>query len=244
MAKFISLNIEHSKHLDTAPAFLQKEQADIVCLQELDEPTIPLFEAAVGGRCFFVPMSKRGDMRRGIGIFTRHTMLSKNAYRYGGSKDADTVPDGTTFQTRYDTTCYSLALCDIKIEGVAYRIGTTHFPVTEHGTATDFQRNAMTNLLSILESKGELLLCGDFNAPRGGEIFAMLADKYRDNIPSQYKTSLDLKLHRAVQANQAHEIADKMVDGLFSTPKYAVSEVRLQDGVSDHCAIVASVTLL
>ncbi len=35
-----------------------------------------------------------------------------------------------------------------------------------------------------------------------------------------------------------------MVDGLFSTPDYAVSEARLHQGVSDHCAITAVVRKL
>jgi hypothetical protein len=33
----------------------------------------------------------------------------------------------------------------------------------------------------------------------------------------------------------------KMVDGLFSTPGYLVSDVELHSGVSDHMAITANV---
>ena len=32
-----------------------------------------------------------------------------------------------------------------------------------------------------------------------------------------------------------------MVDGLFTTPKYIASNVKLEPGVSDHMAIVANI---
>jgi|GEM_PF-5115909 hypothetical protein len=35
MIRFVSLNIERSKHLDLVIPFLQAQNADVVCLQEL-----------------------------------------------------------------------------------------------------------------------------------------------------------------------------------------------------------------
>src|SRR3569623_473248 len=111
-----------------------------------------------------------------------------------------------------------LAMADIERDGEMFRIATTHFPVTAHGEATDFQREDMKNLLSLLEKEGEFVLTGDFNAPRGGEIFAELASRYKDNIPPTITTSIDGMLHRAGQLPH-------MVDGIFSTPGYLVSNV-------------------
>ena len=82
--------------------------------------------------------------------------------------------------------------------------------------------------------RSRLVLCGDFNAPRGGEIFTRLATQSRDNVPSHYVTSIDPKLHRAGPLQL-------MVDGLFSTDGYRLSEVVLHNGVSDHCTITAVV---
>ncbi len=44
-----------------------------------------------------------------------------------------------------------------------------------------------------------------------------------------------------VERSKHLELADKMVDGLFTTPAYRASDVRLQFGVSDHVAIVATI---
>jgi hypothetical protein len=73
------------------------------------------------------------------------------------------------------------------------------------------------------------------NAPRGKESFSRLAKKYKDNIPPEYKTSIDQNLHK-VKGIQF------MVDGLFTTPSYKASDVKLVDGVSDHMAVVAEIT--
>ena len=69
----------------------------------------------------------------------------------------------------------------------------------------------------------------------------MLAAKYKDNVPVQYKTSIDVALHR-LGKERPEEFADKMVDGIFSTPLYEVKNVEMKGGVSDHCALVATVT--
>jgi endonuclease/exonuclease/phosphatase family metal-dependent hydrolase len=85
----------------------------------------------------------------------------------------------------------------------------------------------------------EIVFCGDFNAPRGGEIFSAFADRYKDNIPEKYKTSLD----------SSHKGYGKpwwettMVDGIFSTPRYIVKNVIFHKGLSDHQAVTAEIFL-
>jgi endonuclease/exonuclease/phosphatase family metal-dependent hydrolase len=97
----------------------------------------------------------------------------------------------------------------------------------------DFQRGACDRLLELLDDRS-LVLCGDFNAPRGKEIFSRLAAHWTDHVPLAHTTSLDPVLHRA-------GALQLMVDGIFSTPDYDVSGVRLHQGVSDHCAITARI---
>jgi endonuclease/exonuclease/phosphatase family metal-dependent hydrolase len=96
--------------------------------------------------------------------------------------------------------------------------------------------------MACLQSEKDFALCGDFNAPRGGEIFTTLASHYTDNIPSKYETSIHVALHRAGSVDGAR-LAHLMVDGLFTTSGYAASDVRLEFGVSDHAAIVATIAL-
>lgn len=238
--KLIQLNIEHGKHLERTLPFLREHAPDVVCLQELNEDLMPEFEKTLQASGVFEPMCLYQGKVQGIGIFSKYLIVRQKAIRYGGSSEKLPAYDNTSFETKHDSLRFSLLVADIEKEGELFRIGTTHFPVTEHGKATDFQRKDMQNLLSILREQGELVFTGDFNAPRGGEIFSKLAAEYRDTVPPQYKTSLDIALHRNGK-EFPHELADKMVDGIFSTPGYMVSDVALIHGVSDHCAIVATV---
>ena len=54
--------------------------------------------------------------------------------------------------------------------------------------------------------------------------------KYKNNIPTKYKTSIDQNLRKVKGVRF-------MVDGLFVTPAYKASKARPQDDISDHMAI-------
>jgi len=236
--QLVALNVERSKHLDRVAAFLRSTQADVVCLQELMEPDAALFEEASGGTCFFAPMALHEEngriTSRGVGILSRLPVKSRSLHHYGGSESPQVRFDATTQESKHKTSAYVLALCEVEKEGTVFRIATTHFAWAPGGEADDFQRKDIQKLLAILAQSGELVLCGDFNAPRGGEIFGLLAQKYKDNVPQKYTTSIDGILHRAGPL-------PFMVDGLFSTPGYTVSHVEMVCGISDHCALIANV---
>jgi endonuclease/exonuclease/phosphatase family metal-dependent hydrolase len=127
-------------------------------------------------------------------------------------------------------------------DDIPYRIATTHFTWSEKGRATDTQREHLHSLLSALETEKELVLCGDFNMPRGGELFSTLAERYKDTIPPEYVTSIDVSLHRN-RLDDPEELSQKMVDGLFTTPEYLAQNVRLVSGLSDHMAITATILI-
>ena len=116
----------------------------------------------------------------------------------------------------------------------SFTIATTHFPWTDAARTSDFQRQACDGLLRLTSGRS-LVVCGDFNAPRGREIFTRLAGTWRDNVPPIYDSSIDPVLHRVPDLRL-------MVDGVFSTPDYDVSAVTLHQGVSDHRAITALVS--
>jgi len=85
-----------------------------------------------------------------------------------------------------------------------------------------------------VQGLGETVLTGDFNAPRGREIFSHIASVFKDNVPDHVSVSLDPLHHRA-------GALPYMVDGIFSTPGYRVTEVEQHFGLSDHTAFSATV---
>ena len=243
--KLVSLNVEKSRHIDRGQSFLREVQPDVFCVQELYESAIPQIAATLSGAEYlYEPMTKR--MReeppeiQGIAIFSRLAIQKHDIRYYKGTRDA--VPDSIQSDpSTYGNTNRVVITCDVEKGGMMYRIATNHFAWTPDGKPDDVQREEIHLLLDILRDLDEFVLAGDFNAPRGGEIFGMLAARYRDNVPLRYKTSLDLSLHRAGKS-RPQELLNKMVDGIFSTPRYDVRDVELLSGISDHCAIVANVS--
>lgn len=130
----------------------------------------------------------------------------------------------------------ALLRADIVINGQVHKILTTHFTWTPAGSVTDEQRQNLQKMLDILSGLEPFVLTGDFNAPRGKEIFDKLAEAYTDWVPQHYTTSIDQNLHRA-------KGLQFMVDGLFTSPEYQAKNVRMIEGVSDHQAIVADLQL-
>jgi endonuclease/exonuclease/phosphatase family metal-dependent hydrolase len=240
--KLIQLNIEFGKHIDQTLPFFTEQQADVVCLQELPQHLVHKFEEVLGATSVYTPMALYQGEVRGVGIFSKYPITKHTAEQYGGNREKESLSvfDQSSYEARHNTSRFILLTSEIEKDAAVFHIATTHFPVTERGSVTDFQRQDMQALLRLLKEKEEFVLTGDFNAPRGGEIFAALAAVYKDNMPQQYKTSIDINLHRHGKTS-AHELADKMVDGIFSTPAYQVSDVQIISGVSDHCAFVATI---
>ncbi len=241
----VSVNIERSKHLDRVIPFLQSRTPDVACFQELCEADIETIMAACGAQSVhFSPMSRTIDLDnsasvQGPCIMSKYPMLMSRTATYAG--DDSRIPEARVGdQSTYDTANYALLTADIAIQSDTVRVCTTHFLWSPRGSVTEKQRVGMRGLVKELEQSGDFVLTGDFNAPRGGEMFNELASRWKDNIPLQYKTSIDVELHRAGKTH-ADELATKMVDGLFTTPYYEASEVTLVSGVSDHCAVVADI---
>jgi endonuclease/exonuclease/phosphatase family metal-dependent hydrolase len=227
------VNIEMSKHLDAVCEFLSRHRPEIVCVQELCEHDAERLGAQLdGARHFFVPMTKRSaeNAVTGIGIFSRFPVVNQLALYYRGSPGIVPQFDLTSAYTKSKTQNHMVGFCDVEKENQLFRIGTTHFTWTPDGAADDIQKEDLKALLTCLDPLDEFVLCGDFNFPRGGELFATMARRFKDNIPMRYKTSIDPHLHRAGPL-------ELMIDGVFSTTHYDVSDVELHSGVSDHCAI-------
>ncbi len=245
MIRFSSINIEGDTHLDKVVSFLNDFKPDVVCMQEVMETRLDYFEKALNMKGYFVPMARYNivplDKKSsiscfGVGIFSNLQMLNvESKYYYGGEGDIPLLKfDGKNIDEK--SVWRVLISGNVSKDNELYTIATTHFTRTYDGSTSDKQREDLKNLLKITEKKPEIILCGDFNAPRGQEIFSKLSEKYKDNIPPEYTSSLDTELHRIGKVKQL------MVDGLFTTPHYEVTEARLSEGVSDHKAVTAIIS--
>jgi endonuclease/exonuclease/phosphatase family metal-dependent hydrolase len=231
-----SINIEGSKNLSRVAMFLRDHAPEIVCLQELFEDDVAAFRDGLGyEHSIYINMCRMpepdGPRPIGIGILSRRPFVSTEWISFGGGGSGLDVVDRTSEETRFHTHRYPIALARIALGSNLFTIGTTHFPWTNNAGTTDFQRATCDNFLRLMKSRC-LVFMGDFNAPRGGEIFGRLAAAWTDNIPPTYTSSLDRALHRV-----GHK--QLMVDGVFSSTDYVVSSVALHEGVSDHCAVTA-----
>tara|TARA_Y100000310_G_C20521284_1_gene733800 strand:+ start:194 stop:922 length:729 start_codon:yes stop_codon:yes gene_type:complete len=239
MIKLVDINIEGAKHLDRVRPFLEKEKPDVICLQEVFEVDLQDFAKRLGMKYVFGLEVLIGRDERlkppfipyGNGILSRFPLENTQVEYYRGEKEAVAthVFDGTQ-----ESFWKLLLSSQIEKDGSRFTLITTHFTWTPNGKANEAQWRDLKKMFKILEGFDDVILCGDFNVPRGREVFAEIAKKYKDNIPPDYKTSIDANLHRA-------GALPYMVDGLFSTPHYEISNVRLQDDVSDHLAIVAEI---
>lgn len=232
--KLVTLNLERSKHLDLVLPFLEREQPDVLCVQELCAVDIDRFVQVVGDHVATVPLALHtvdgSECLFSIGVFSRCPIVEKEvSYHHGVS---DIIPLFNPGDQR--TLNRAFLRCDIVMNNEVFRVGTTHFTWTPDGEANNDQRREVEELLQILEKQEEIVFTGDFNAPRGKEIFSRIAERYQDNVPPEYTSSIDGAIHRAGALSL-------MVDGIFSTPGYEVKNVRMACGVSDHCALVAEV---
>jgi endonuclease/exonuclease/phosphatase family metal-dependent hydrolase len=236
--KIVSVNIEDKKHISKIVALIEREQPEMLFLQEVCEKDLETFSNLMGGSLCFAPMAFKDtlDDNIGIAIFSKFETI----YEPHVLKPADrvlTTYSSATFEDRFMSQSYYAIEAQVTVDAVFYRFYNTHLPVTEKGSTTSFQLETVENLLTILSQKPEVILVGDTNAPRGGEAFSKLAAVYIDNIPASYTTSIDGTLHRA-------GAIERMVDVFFTTPQYAIDDVTFIKGVSDHYALSANIAAL
>ncbi len=232
--KIITLNIEGSRHLDRCIPFLIKENADVVCLQEVFKKDMKHITQSLGMRGKFVPTSIKNDTNfdndpfgiEGVVLLTKNNDIIEHHY-YRGS---GTIPHYVKPYAQDKVVVYSTIMCD----GKKFIVGSTHFTWTPDGKENEQQILDFQNLARFLSEFDEFILCGDFNAPRGGSSFARFTQLFADNIPLHITTTLDKKYHRKGDLQL-------VVDNIFTSKKYGARNVKVVDNVSDHMAIVAEI---
>ena len=226
----VSINIEGDKHLDNVIALIKKEQPDVVCLQEVMQSSIDHLKKSFNMELVFVPMKQVvGHDIKGIAIATNLPILETWVLYYAGNKEVLPVTEAGEKRDPYANNHMVLAVT-VEKDGDTYTFANTHFTWSPGGQVIELQETDMENMLNQLSTLPEFVLCGDFNAPRGGPIWGKLAQRYIDNIPHGITTTIDPTLHHAGPLPY-------VVDGLFSTSGYTVGNVHVIPGISDHQAV-------
>ena len=239
--KLLSLNIEGDKHLESRIfPLLRAEKFDALCLQEVFAQDIPkIVEFSQLPEHVFVPqaritrpnphLSPRGDW--GIAVFGKKICQVRRDYYVG---HPETLPE---FFLHNEPNSMNRVLLSAKVEvnQQHYHLANTHFTWSKKGDISQLQRANFALLKKILSNFDEIILCGDFNTPRGGELFDQLAQIYTDNIPPDVKTTIDKNLHKS------GEDIHLVVDGLFTSNAYTAKKTRVVSGLSDHMGVIAEI---
>lgn len=244
--KIATINIEHGRHLPELFEFVKREQPDVLCLQEVFEVDVDAVKRETGMEGFFhpygivkksygYPIDPRGLWGELILFQTNKVNIidqenSKCTYYYYGILNGR-IPEFTHPSSPNNV----VQVVKLIAHNHEYVVANTHFTWSANGRATQLQRRSFARLSSFLSKYPELILCGDFNAPRGGEIFSLFTQRFTDNIPPDITTTIDSSKHYSGKK------LDLVVDNIFTTPGNKVSNVRVITGVSDHCAVVGEV---
>lgn len=229
--KLIDLNIELDQNIKRIEPFLFKNKPDFFCAQEISLKTFNKWKDKYFLDGFFVQMVSGDSLpygEWGLAIFSNYHISRVESVIYD-----DFAEDYVEFKdTRSERPLSILLTVGFKELGDV-RISTTHFTWSANAKANNQQRKNIDNLIGLLDNYEDIILCGDFNAPRGGEIFDKLSTKIIDNIPTGWHTTIDPSLHQAGKL-------DILVDGIFSKGKVQISDVKQVFGVSDHSAITCT----
>lgn len=239
--KLLSLNIEGDRHL-SARIFplLVSEKFDALCLQEVFAQDLEkIAQVSQLPDYIFAPQANitqinphlppRGQW--GTAIFARELTHSRRDYYVGRETE---IPN---FLADNDPNSMNRVVVSaiVELNQQPFHLATTHFTWSGGGAVTELQRSKFVALKQILANFDELILCGDFNTPRGGEIYDQLSAMYTDNIPLEVQTTVDKNLHKS------GEDIRLVVDGLFTSEHYQVNNPEVMSGVSDHMAVIAEI---
>jgi hypothetical protein len=237
---FVSLNIEKARHFKLLGEFLMERNPHVLCLQEVPRYAMSTIQKILDARqSYFLPITLHKEAHQAEPVMYGLAMFSNVPVKEAGysyyTKQGEVIP----VKRLPENKSYNRALVWMSViyEGQEYCFVNVHHTWTPDGEPTEEQLYDTEMLLRKLKDIPEHVLGGDTNAPRGKKTHDLFCERYTDHIPEVVKSTIDPVLHRAAAKKLA-----LVVDVLFSTPhSYAVSNVEVVSGVSDHCAIVAEV---
>jgi len=234
--KLICLNIETDKHFDRILPFFKKENPDVVLLQEVLEKDMDLLEKSLEMRGIFTPITTAIFHTHpeviGQATFTNLPLIESHEKYYRGSKDhlplIELTPEASETHSR------ALNIVKVQKGKEIYCLANIHFTWAPSGGPSPKQAQDLETLLTLLSDFPDVILCGDFNSPRGTPIFDKIASKFKDNIPPDVTTTIDKNRHK-------YGDLQLVIDAIFTTPHYHVEAIKLVDNLSDHLAIVSHI---
>lgn len=232
--KLLTLNVEADRHLERVEATIAEHLPDLVCLQEALESDCARL-ASVGGYEVRFSISTHlpnrvGDKRNwGVAVLSRVPLRGQHEHYYSEDARIRVVREPNDVRR-------VVVMTELERLGQTYRIATTHFTWSPDGQIIELQVADFGRLKQALSAYPDYVLCGDFNAPRGREMFGKFERELSliDHLPAHVTSTLDPRFHRAPQLQLA-------VDTIFATPEYRVTDTRVLGGISDHKGILARI---
>ena len=231
---------------------------DILCLQDFPFRDLSLLErlphVAFGPMTNHLINGERAVV--GIAIASRYFMPDiRHHITWGdgvlknlrGINEKNQRHLGAESDTLVGATENRLVICATVIKGgVEFNIATTHGMWVRGGVINDAQRCCVGKLRDVLIKEAYmrdgLVLMGDMNFGRGGETYQLFTEEFRDCIPQEIDNTLDPEHPAACKGLKI--VTDYVMTGHGGYPEngYSVTDVRLRPGVSDHCALSATVS--
>jgi endonuclease/exonuclease/phosphatase family metal-dependent hydrolase len=242
--KLINLNVELDEHITRALPFIDREQPDVLCLQEAsDSYSTALFDRGytVTKIAHVLKQTPDGEILTDydmIATKSPHTAKCQYYYKPEGDLQFEDI------NNKRKTNRQGLVVATFRHHETDFTVATTHFTWTPEGAVPNAaQLSDMEEFLKIVETLPPHIMCGDFNIPRHhNPLYERLTAVYTDNIPQEYTSSMDKNLHRlGSDPHKENLFTDFMVDYIFTKPPYVTKNVRLEFGVSDHAAVVCEV---
>ena len=254
MLKALSLNVGRGlSSYKECLLFLEKQVTqglDVACFQDISEKNVNDLRKIFGECYFFAPMCRHmykglDGQAVGIGIFTKNipiesviiTAYVNNVYPINNLAGLDENGNHTDLALIRKTESRILLTCNLHKDGKKYSIATTHGVWVKGGAPDDHQRDGTNRLFEIVNAEN-LVLAGDMNFSRGGEIYKLFVkDRIHDCLPQTIDNTLD-------PVNHSLRGKLKIVsDYVFSIgDQYEVMDVNAEFGVSDHAGITFSIS--
>jgi endonuclease/exonuclease/phosphatase family metal-dependent hydrolase len=235
-------NIWYKEDIHNIVKFLQKNPADIICLQELTrnyhttEPeTIQYIAKSLGYNYHFQEIVLDDERwTQANGIFTRFPITS-------GRSQWINEPIGSG---SYDDEYRAYIEVTIEAEGKKLEVGTTHMSYTRGFENNPCKEQETDKLASIVaDKKRNFILTGDFNASPDSPTIQKISDKLKNIGPSMTENSWTTKPFSYDGFEESG--LNWRLDYIFSTPDIkAVTAEILKTEYSDHLPVFARLELV
>ncbi|MFA6502900.1 MAG: hypothetical protein WCT45_01410 [Candidatus Paceibacterota bacterium] len=232
---------------------------DVLCLQDIAFRDLALLEWAP--HVAFAPMTNHliNGERAAVGVavvsphfmtgVTYHTTWGDGVLKNleGVNGQSERIAPTAENDRKIEATEDRVAICAaVRKDGVYYDVATTHGFWVRGGIANDQQYESTRALGNAVIAEAcrrrGIVLAADMNMSRGGEIHQILVGRqFRDCMPPEIVSTLDPN-HPAAKKG-LRVVTDYVLthDGHTGSTVYRVASVLLLPGISDHCAVVATV---